>query len=212
VLDHKTPEAIAAKILKMCDSKSNGVLAGIFAIRAFIKKNRFGQTPIPIISIVKELARIAKPENMEAIKLALGEQARDLNESEPLIQAGRQLLERYFSEIKGEFSADWGNTDSLLMCAKYIGAFIRLLGTFIGNTLTINQMRQQLGNIKRNILEKYSEGRTNQQSFAFVPGAFHSYRNEEGEEVSKPLPSKREGSIEQIHKLLNENRRSNSQS
>ena len=212
VLDDKTPESTAAKILQMCDSKPNGVLSGIFALRAFIKKNKFGQTPIPIISIVKELARIFKSENLETIKRALGEHATELNEMEPLIQAGRQLLEQYFSQVKGEFSDDWGNADSLLMCAKYIGAFIRLLKTFTDEGLTVQEMREELSKIKQNIIEKYQEGRTDEQSFVFVPGAFYSYYNEEGEEASKPLPSKREGSIEQIHKLLNENRQDNLQS
>ena len=41
VLNEKTPEAIAAKTLKKCDDKPNGVLERVFAIRAFIKKNQF---------------------------------------------------------------------------------------------------------------------------------------------------------------------------
>ena len=212
VLDDKTPESTAAKILQMCDSKPNGVLSGIFALRTFMKKNKLDQTPIPIISIVRELARIFKTENLRKIRLALGEQARDLNESEFPIQTGRQLLEHYFSQVNYEFPDDWENADSLLMCAKYIGAFIKLLETFIEDGLTIQEMREELGKIKQNILQKYQEGRTNEQSFVFVPGAFYSYHNEEGEEASKPLPSKKEGSIEQIHKLLNENRQDNLQS
>ena len=212
VLDDKTPESIAAKILKMCDSKPNGILTGIFALRAFIKKNKLDQTPIPIISIIRELAKIFKTENLGTIRSALGEQISELNESEFPIQTGRQLLEHYFSQVKHEFPDDWENVDSLLMCAKYIGAFIKLLETFIENGLTIQEMREELGKIKQNILQKYQEGRTNEQSFVFVPGAFYSYHNEEGEEASKPLPSKREGSIEQIHKLLNENRQDNLQS
>ena len=212
VLDDKTPESIAAKILKMCDSKPNGILAGIFALRGFIKKNKLDQTPIPIISIIRELAKIFKTENLRTIRSALGEQIRELDESEFPIQTGRQLLEYYFSQVKCEFPDDWENVESLLMCAKYIGAFIKLLETFIEDELTVQEMREELGKIKQNILQKYQEGRTNEQSFVFVPGAFYSYRNEEGEEASKPLPSKREGSIEQIHKLLNENRQNNLQS
>ena len=212
VLDDKTPESTAAKILQMCDSKPNGVLSGIFALRAFMKKNKLDQTPIPIISIVRELARIFKTENLRKIRFALGKQTRDLNESEFPIQTGRQLLEHYFSQVNYEFPDDWENADSLLMCAKYIGAFIKLLETFIEDGLTVQEMREELGKIKQNILQKYQEGRTNEQSFVFVPGAFYSYHNEEGEEASKPLPSKREGSIEQIHKLLNENRQNNLQS
>lgn len=212
VLDEKTPESIAAKILEICDSKANGILTGLFALRTFIKKNKLGQTPIPIISIIGELARIFKIENLRKIQSALGEQTSDLNESEFPIQTGRQLLECYFSQVKHEFPDDWENVESLLMCAKYIGAFIKLLETFIQDELTVQEMREELSEIKQNILQKYQEGRTNEQSFVFVPGAFYSYHNEEGEEASKPLPSKREGSIEQIHKLLNENRQNNLQS
>ena len=212
VLDDKTPESIAAKILKTCDSKSNGVLTGIFALRNFIKKNSYGRTPIPIISIVRELSRISKQENLEAVRTILGEQARDPNDSDPLIQTVGQLLEYYFSQIKSEFPNDWKNGDSLMMCAKYIGAFIRLLETFIKERLTVQEMREELGKIRQNILNKYKEGRTQEQSFVLVPGAFHSYCDEQGEEASDPLPSKREGSIERIYKLLNENRQNNCES
>lgn len=210
VLDDKTPESIAAKILEMCDSKSNGILTGLFALRAFIKKNKLDQTPIPIISIVGELARIFKIENLRKIQSALCEQTSDLNESEFPIQTGRQLLERYFSQVKYEFPNDWENVDSLLMCAKYIGAFIKLLETFIiEDELTIQEMREELREIKQNILQKYSKGRIDGQQPVFAPGAFHSYTDEEGVEVNKPLLSKKAGSIEQIYKLLNESRQNN---
>ena len=212
VLDDKTPESIASKILKMCDSKPNGILTGIFALRAFIKKNKLNQTPIPIISIVKELARIFKIENLRKIQFALGEQTGNLNESEFPIQTGRQLLEHYFSQVKYEFPDDWENADSLLMCAKYIGAFIKLLETFIEDRLTIQEMREELRGIKQNILQKYNKGRIDEQQLVFAPGAFHSYTDEEGIEVNKPLFSKKGGSIEQIYKLLNESRQNNGQS
>ena len=211
VLDVKTPESIAAKILKTCDSKRNGILTDIFALRNFIKKNSSGQALIPIISIIKELSRISKQKNLKAANSALGAQAKELNDSELndsefLIQIVGQLLEHYFSQVKREFQDDWKNTDSLLMCAKYIGAFIRLLETFVDEELTVQKMGKELEKIKQNILEKYKEGRTSEQPFVFVPGAFHSYHNAEDEEVNDPLPSKREGSIEKIHKLLDENR------
>ena len=212
VLDDKTPESIAAKILKVCDSRPNGVLADIFALRAFIKENKFNQTPIPIISIIRELARISKPEKLEAINSALDRQVEDLNQSDSLIQAGKNLLEHYFSHVRVEFPEDWGNPNSLLMCTKYIGAFIRLLETFIEEGLTVGEMREELEKIKHNILHKYNEGRTNEQDIVFTPGAFRTYQDEADVELNEPLPSKREGSIEKIHKLLNENRQSDSQS
>ena len=209
VLDDKTPESIAAKILKMCDSKPNGILTGIFALRAFIKKNKLNQTPIPIISIVRELARIFKTENLKKIRFALGRQTEDLNESKFPIQIGRQLLEHYFSQVKYVFPDDWENVDSLLMCTKYIGAFIKLLETFIEDRLTIQEMHEELREVKQNIIQKYSKGRIDGQQLVFAPGAFHSYTDVEGVEVNKPLLSKKAGSIEQIYKLLNESRRNN---
>ena len=86
VLGDKSPESIAAKILKECDSKQH--LSRIFALSAFIKKNRFGQPPIPIISIVKELARISKPEKLEAIHFTLERLDSDFDVQEELIRAG----------------------------------------------------------------------------------------------------------------------------
>lgn len=204
VLDEKTPEAIAAKVLKVCDSKPNGVLERIFAIRASIKKNQFDQRPIPIISVVEELARISKMDNLEAIRLASAEQTEGIEDSMALIQASVALLEHYFSQVKEAFSKDWGNSNSLLMCAKYIGAFIRLLGTFITHQLTVEQMGTELDNIRHNIITTYSEGRSNEPTLVFNPKAYHTSQGN--------LPSKRGGSIKEIHEILNKNRFSNSQS
>lgn len=204
VLDEKTPEAVAAKILKTCDDKPNGVLERIFAIRAFIKKNQFDQRPIPIISVVEELARISKLENLSAIVDVLGEHFEDTKERqedyEMLIRVGRTLLERYFKLVKKVFDVDWGDPNSLLMCAKYFGAFIRLLGTFTitEDQLTIEQIETELENIKQNILEKYNKGRSSNPNLVFDPDAYCAPRTN--------LPSKRGGSIKDIHDLLNENR------
>lgn len=204
LLGDKGPEAIAAKILKECDSKPNGILSGIFELRAFVKKNRFGQQPIPIVSIVRELARISKQEQLDAIRVALGNQvAADLDESEALIQAGKVLLERYFSQVKREFQDDWGK-DSLLMCAKYVGAFIRLLETFLKEGLTVDLMGEELRKIKQNLLQKYSEGRSSESNPVFNPKAFHSFVKEDGEPSVVYLLSKREGSPDKVHKILNE--------
>lgn len=205
VLDDRTPESIAAKILKECDSKPNGILAGIFELRAFVKKNKLGQRLIPIVSIVKELARISKQEKLDAIRVALGNQvAANLEESEALIQAGRALLERYFSQVKREFQDDWGNEDSLLMCAKYLGAFIRLLETFLKEGLTVELMGEELRKIKQNLLQKYSEGRFAESNPVFDPEASHSFVKEDGEPSVVYLLSKREGSPDKVHKILNE--------
>ena len=204
VLNEKTPEAIAAKILKVCDEKPNGVLERIFAIRAFIKKNQFNQRPIPIISVVEELARISKMDNLEAIRLASGKQTGNPETSAALIQASVALLENYFSQVKEVFPKDWGNANSLLMCAKYIGAFIRLLGTFITSQLTVEQMGTELSKIRHNILRKYCEGQSDESTLVFNPEPCHASQ--------KNLPSKRGGSIKEIHEVLNENRQSNSQS
>lgn len=199
-LGDTSPESIAAKILKECDSRQR--LSRIFALSAFIKKNRFNERPIPIISIIKELARMSKPEKLDAIRLTLGSLTNDLGESEGLIQAGVELLEKYFYQINREFSDDWGNANSLLMCANYIGAFIRLLATFLDSEFTINQIQQELNQIKRNILETYSEGRSEESICVFNPNAFRHLQNEEGLES---IPSKKDG-IPKIYRFLNENR------
>ena len=199
VLDVKTPESVAAKVLKTCDSKHNGVLARIFAIKAFIKKNQFDQTPIPIISVIEELARISKLENLNAIRNTLGERIGDTEENEEtyeiLIQNVGTLLESYFSQVESVFSKDWGNGDSLLMCAKYIGAFIRLLGTLVDKQFTLEQVEAELYKIRHNILTTYDKGRVKGSTVVFYPGAYHS--------AQKNLPSKRGGSVKEIHELLN---------
>ncbi len=203
VLGDTSPESIAAKILKECDSRKR--LSRIFALSAFIKKNRFGQQPIRIISIVKELARIFKSENLEAIRSTSGSEARELGESEELIQIGVQLLEKYFYQVKNIFSDDWGKADSLLMCANYIGAFLRLLETFVKSKFTVNQIQQELNQIKLNIVENYNEGRSQEHPAVFNPNAFQPPQNGENEEGPKRIPSKKDG-IPKIYKFLNENR------
>lgn len=209
VLGDKSPESIAAKILKECDSRDR--LSNIFALSAFIKKNRFGQPPIPIISIVKELARIAKQEKLEAITLALDEQVNSIGEVEELIQRGVQLLEQYFYHIIGVFSDDWGKEDSLLMCANYIGAFMRLLSAFVDEKLTTDQIRQVLEQMKQNIFENYNEGRSQEDTFVFNPNAFRQTQNGTDAEGVEDIPSKKDG-ISNIYKFLDKNRPENPQS
>ena len=203
VLGDKSSESIAAKILKECDSRER--LSRIFALSAFIKKNRFGQRPIPIISIVKELARISKPEMLEAIRVTLDKQASTLGESEELIQIGVELLEKYFSQINDAFPDDWGEADSLLMCANYIGAFIRLLATLVDSKFTINQIQQELNMIKQNIVEKYNEGRSEEHDLVFNPNAFRAPQDEEDGEGPESIPSKKDG-IPKIYRFLSDNR------
>lgn len=203
VLADTSPESIAAKILKECDSRER--LSRIFALSAFTKKNRFNQRPIPIISIVKELARIAKPEKLEAIRLTLDKQASDIGESEELIQIGVELLEKYFYHVVGVFPDDWGKENSLLMCANYIGAFIRLLSTLVDCRFTIDQIRQELGEIKQNIVEKYSMGRSEEYTCVFNPNAFRYPQNEEDEEEVAGIPSKKDG-IPKIYRFLDRHR------
>ena len=203
VLGDTSSESIAAKILKECDSRER--FSKIFALSAFIKKNRFNQRPIPIISIVKELARISKPEKLAAIRFTLDKQASDLGESKELIQIGVELLERYFYHIAGVFPDDWGKANSLLMCANYIGAFIRLLATFVEHRITINQIQQELNEIKQNIVENYSEGRSQEIPAVFSLNAFQPPQNEENEEPLESIPSKKAG-IPKIYRFLDENR------
>ncbi len=200
ILGEKTPISIAAKILKECDARQR--LSRIFALSPFIKKNQFGQNPIPIISIVNELARIFIEEKLDKILLSIGRQTDDVTNSEVLINVGVDLLEQYFYHIIGIYSDDWGNVDSLLMCANYIGAFIRLLGTFIDDGLTMSEICQELHQIKQNVIEKYTEGRSEEFAIVFCPNAFKP--SEDGEEL-ETIPSKRDG-LPKIFSFLNRNR------
>ena len=130
----------------------------------------------------------------------LGDQTEDTEDSETLIQAITTLLEHYFSLVKDVFEEDWGNPNSLLMCAKYFGTFIRLLETFTitEDQLTLEKIKTELENIKRNILDKYNKGRSSNPNLVFDPDAYCAPREN--------LPSKRGGSIKDIHDLLNGNR------
>ncbi len=205
VLGEKTPEAIASKILKMCDSKPNGVLERVFAVRALIKKNKFGKPPIPIISVIEQLARITKPDNINSIKTVLDYQSDNKNEAgdtcEDLIKHSVTLLERYFSLIRKVFEGDWGNYDSFLMSAKYFGAFIRLLEKFVETHNTIDEIETELAEIKKNILTRFNHGRDSNLNIVFNSNAYSSTQD--------ILPSKSSGSIKKILDFLNENRKDN---
>ena len=203
VLGEKTPESIAAKILKECDSRD--CLSSIFALSPLIKKNRFEQTPIPIISIVNELAKIFLEDKLDKILYSIGRQTDDASDSEVLINAGVELLEKYFYHIIGIYSDDWGNVDSLLMCANYIGAFIRLLGTFIDKGFTMSEICQELLQIKENVIERYSEGKPDECTTVFFSNAFKPSQNGEDTEELETIPSKRDGTP-RIYSFLNGNR------
>ena len=203
VLGEKTPVSIAAKILKECDSRKR--LSSIFALRPLIKKNRFEQTPIPIISIVDEMARIFIEDKFDKILFSINRQTDDVYDAEVLINSGVNLLEYYFYHIIGVYSDDWGNVDSLLMCANYIGAFIRLLGTFIDDGFTMIRIRQELNQIKENVIERYCEGRLEGQTFVFYPNAYKPSKDGEDSDELETIPSKRDG-IPKIFRFLNGNR------
>jgi hypothetical protein len=62
----------------------------------------------------------------------------------------------------------------------------------------LEKIKTELENIKRNILDKYNKGRSSNPNLVFDPDAYCVSREN--------LPSKRGGSIKDIHDLLNENR------
>ena len=164
VLGDTGTRAIAAKILFDCTNRRDKALSRIFQTSEFSAKSTDGSTPIPTVSVVNELARIFDIKKYEKEGKSNGlEQTFDcpfqeLQDHGKLVKKGVEILEKYFSAVNRAFPKDWRNPQSHLMCAKYLGGFVRLFGHFIQEGIAAHNFESKLKSIRGELVTQYHSG------------------------------------------------------
>lgn len=158
VLGEKDPKALAGEIIRQCNDTKKA-LGQLFKTHPLRRRNKFEESPIPITTIVQELASFLDIEkmkleksNLKNIEKMFGSSIAELD-PETLIMDGRMLLEKYFGLIADVFNEDWkGKSGSNILCANYIAALIRLLKYLeVEEGLSLEETRDELKKLKNNI-------------------------------------------------------------
>ena len=198
VLGDTSKRAIAAKILLACTNRPNKALSRVFKTSELSTNTADNMASIPTVLVVDELTgyfdveRYKKDGKSTQIERTFGCPIDELQDPTKLVAKGIEILEKYFSCVNHVFPQDWRNKNSHLMCAKYIGGFIRLLGHFTREGLTLQEIESRLGIIKSNLASKHhKEKQTQTNTVIFC-------------EKTDTLPSKRDGSPRKIFELLEE--------
>ena len=139
VLGDKDPIALAGKVILECN-KGNSALGNIFLTNSLVKKNKFGMSPTPIVTIVdQDLNSLMNCEGVdndlepsEFITIFGHSKEHLLRNPDLWWRKGKNILEQYFNHVQHVFSSDWcQNSESYILSAKYISAFIRLLAHYL---------------------------------------------------------------------------------
>jgi DGQHR domain-containing protein len=149
VMGETVPTALAARVLIELNVGETGPLANVFKTRPFLKKNRVGAKPVRLVTITNELSRLFTLSHVFSVSLA---QPLSKTRSTKAISEAKQIVGTYFSHVSSAFNNDWKSGASLLLSAKYLSAFCRLLVDFKGNGLTDQQIWSSLDGLKSNIL------------------------------------------------------------
>ena len=194
VLGDTSNRAIAAKILLNCTNRPNKALSRVFKTSEFSAIPVDSIAPIPTVLVVDELTsyfdikKYGDAGKSAQLTKTFGCPVAELSDPSKLVTKGTEILERYFSSVERVFPHDWRNKNSHLMCAKYIGGFIRLLGHFTRQGLTMQEIESRLKTIKSEIIAKHHKGK--QGNVVIF------------DDNSTTLPSKRDGSPRKIFELL----------
>ena len=175
VLGDKDAIALAGKVILECN-RGKSVLGNLFLVNSLVKKNKFNMSPIPIVTIVNEGLRklfegegleydLVEPDGYEAVF----DHPRDylLNHPEKWWKKCKSILEFYFNHVKATFPDDFKeNSNSNLLSAKYISAFIRLLRYYlIDEGIELSKVPARLKLVKSRI-NKIAKPSTGEASFA----------------------------------------------
>ena len=196
VLGETSTRAIAAKILLDCTRRPNKALSRIFRTSEFTMVSKEELPPIPTVLVVDELTRYFNVEQYRqngkraALERTFDCSIEELEEPGVLVEKGTVILERYFSVVKRVFPRDWGNRKSRMMCAKYLGGFVRLLRTFTEHGLTMEQIEGRLGAMRIEIVRKFHAPDEDPESVIVF------------DDKSTELPTKRETSPGKMYELL----------
>lgn len=153
--------ALAGKILLECN-RSSGALGDIFFTNTLRKRNKLNLPAIPVTTIIdNDLVPFLKGLKITDQPIEESEYSRIFGNTKSyyhnshqtdFIRHSRVLLERYFGYVSKVFKFDWAqDSNSYLISAKYISAFIRYLRLKMFEGETIATMEQVLKNLKTSV-------------------------------------------------------------
>lgn len=163
VLGEKDSEALAGKIILLCNNSSESrPLGNIFLTNSLNRKNKFNLPSIPITTIVdNDLIPFIK--GLKTNKKSISEKEfenifgnnRAHFEKNPLVlcKKSKSILDQYFNYVKEVFKYDWiKDANTYLISSKYISAFIRLLRYYLyDKNFSLNDTKKELEVLKKKI-------------------------------------------------------------
>ena len=196
VLGETSPRAIAAKILLECTTRPNKALSRVFRTSEFAGASTEELRPIPTVLVVDELSNLFDIEQYQQdgkatqLEQTFGRSVDELLDPSSRVKTGIEVLEQYFSVVRQVFPRDWRKQESRMMCAKYLGGFIRLFRTFAQQGLTMAEIESRLQIVKSTVVEEFDVCGVDPNSVIVF------------DDSSSSLPSKRETSPGKMHNLL----------
>lgn len=163
VLGDRDDEALAGKIMLMCDSAPDSKpLGNVFLTNSLKRKNKFNLPSIPITTIVdNDLIPFIRGVKVDKKKIKdedfekVFKNTRKYLSENPLslCRQTRNILNEYFSHVKAVFKHDWKiDSNSFLISSKYISAFIRLLRYYLFDLkLSMAEIKIKLEELKKAI-------------------------------------------------------------
>lgn len=150
-------EALAGKVITLCNSDKNSPLHDLFEGRALGRRSKLEVSRISMVEVTKKLAKI-----IEVIRDPNSQKAKNVSKllnkksiqgtEEELIMVTKSLLDGYFKKVRKVFIQDWKrDTKSLIFKTKYVAAFIVILNSFIDKIADFNEMGEHLVKIKNNL-------------------------------------------------------------
>lgn len=169
------PKVIATKIVVTINSRQK--FSSFFALNSD-NLNKGIVEAITIIDAIKKITNLTKIKKLKNAKTGKNKLKKigyenlfnstslELSEKDTLVDKGTTVFERYFNEIfcvfKHDRPTDKQEIKSSFGYSKFWAGFVDLLSIFIEEGLNWNQVRDELNNIKSNIMklrkiDKYTE-------------------------------------------------------
>lgn len=172
ILGKTDRRSIAAHVLRKLNERQGGG-------RGLFRTNDFPRGKIQVMEIVAALssvlnptpiARMAAKPNVKPTKRQrgyeniFGKTIAELSDVRALAEAGTVAVERYYNALQSDFSTDWAairsNGKTALELSKMHAAFIKLLGRFISEGKTWEEIDKDLDKIRKSLerLRRGSDG------------------------------------------------------
>ena len=158
-LGETDPIAIAGEIIRRVD-EGKSALSNVLKAQPIRQKNKFGKPPIPIVTIVDEIANIVDfekhKENNSIAKITnfLGKSITTYEKDpELLIEDTKKKIVEYFDDLKQTFPQDWtGTSGSEILSSNYLAAYVKLLIHLrIDKKLSRKKTKTKLEKIRNNL-------------------------------------------------------------